>query len=116
MMIEDDAAYLVQMIEHADKAVRKLGSRTLDELSGDEDLRYVLLHLVQIVGEAARRVSVECQEAHPKIPWRAVIGMRHKIVHDYMEINDRILWEVVAFELQPLIDALRESLPPQASG
>ena len=59
-------------------------------------------------------MSTEFQEAHARIPWKAVIGIRHKIVHDYMEINDRVLWEVVAFELRPSMEALRKSSPPQA--
>lgn len=50
----------------------------------DEDLRLALTHLVQTLGEAARRVSSPFQQAHPEVPWRKIIGMRHKVVHDLL--------------------------------
>jgi uncharacterized protein with HEPN domain len=55
MTQKDDLVYVRQMIDHAAKAVGKLAGKTRDDLENDEDLRFVVLHLVQIVGEAARR-------------------------------------------------------------
>ena len=56
--------------------------------SGDHAL--ALAHLVQVIGEAARRVSPEFCDAHPEIPWKAIVGMRHKVVHDYMDVDEDI--------------------------
>ena len=111
-MQRDDSVYIRQMIDHARKAVTKVAGKSRADFDADEDLRYVLLHLVQIVGEGARRVSPEFQGRHPEIPWSDVIGMRHKIVHDYMDINERILWEVVTTELAPLVERLSRLVPP----
>jgi uncharacterized protein with HEPN domain len=111
-MQRDDSVYVRQMIDLARKAITKVAGKTRADFDGDEDLRYVLLHLVQIVGEAARRVSQEFQRRHLEIPWSDVIGMRHKIVHDYMDINERLLWEVVTTELPPLIERLSRLVPP----
>ena len=61
----------------------KLKSKSREEYNFDDNLRYALAHLIQTVGEAARRISNEEQNAHPEIPWSKVIGMRHKIVHNY---------------------------------
>lgn len=101
-----------QMIDHARKAVDRVVGKDRAAFDADEDLRYVLLHLVQIVGEAARRVSPAFQQRHPEIPWSDVIGMRHKIVHDYMDINERLLWEVVTTELTSLVERLSRLTPP----
>ncbi len=110
-MEKDDTVYLRQMIDHARKAMARAERRTREDLANDEDLGYVLLHRVQIVGEAARRVSPTFQRAHPEIPWSDVIGMRHKIVHDYLDISHRILWEVVTLELPQLVARLAALVP-----
>lgn len=64
-------------------------------------LRLALAHLIQTLGKTARRVS-----EHSEIPWKEVIGMRHKIVHDYMAIDEDIVWEVVTTDLPQLIVGL----------
>ena len=69
-------------------------------------MRLALIHLIQIVGEAARRVSPQFCERHPEIPWKAIIGMRHKVVHDYFGVDEEIVWDTVTKELPPLIDLL----------
>lgn len=91
-------------------------STTLDDTSAydqDETLRLALTHLVQTVGEAARRVSREFCDAHPQVPWQAVIGMRHKVVHDYMNVDEDILWDTVINELPPLAEELEKMLPSE---
>jgi len=70
MTQKDDLVYVRQMIDHAAKAVAKLAGKTRDDLENDEDLRFVVLHLVQIVGEAARHTCPAFQQAHPHIPWK----------------------------------------------
>ena len=105
-MLKDDLVYLNHMLDMARKAIGKVTTKSRADFDTDEDLRMVLAHLVQIVGEAARRVSTETREHHPEIPWHKVIGMRHRIVHDYMDINQDILWDVVSSDLRELIPLL----------
>jgi len=111
-MQRDDSVYLGHMLDMARKAVAKLGNRTRAGFDADEDLRIVLAHCVQIIGEAASRVSPATQAAHPQIPWRRIVGMRHRIVHDYMNIDADILWEVVRRNLPELIRLLTPIVPP----
>lgn len=70
-----------------------------------------LTHLVQVIGEAARKVSAEFQGEHPEIPWQRIIGMRHRIVHDYMHVDEDILWQVVTKDLPELLPLLEAILP-----
>ena len=53
----------------------------------DENLRLALIHLIQIIGEAGRQVSQEFSDRHPEIPWADIIGMRNKVVHDYLGVD-----------------------------
>jgi uncharacterized protein with HEPN domain len=70
-----------------------------------------LAHLIQTIGEAARRVSIGYQHAHPEIPGALVIGIRHKVVHDYMHVDIDIVWGVATKDLPPLIAQLKPLVP-----
>lgn len=105
-MPKDDLVYLGHMLDTARKAVAKTHGILRVDFDRDENLRLALAHLIQIVGEAARRVSPEMQQGHPEIPWSAIIGMRHKVVHDYLEVDEDIVWDVVTADLPPIVTAL----------
>jgi len=69
---------------------------------------------IEIVGEAAAKFSENLQRSNPDIPWSDIIGMRHRLIHAYFEINLDILWETVVTDLPPLIACLEEVLPTEA--
>jgi uncharacterized protein with HEPN domain len=102
-MPKDDMVYVLHMLETARKAVSRVQGKTRAEYDADEDLRIVLTHLVQIIREAARHISAQFREAHAAIPWKAIVGMRHKVVHDYLNVDEDILWDTVTDELPLLI-------------
>ena len=85
-MPKDDAVYLGHMLEMARKVVDKLKGVERSDYDDDENLRLALTHLLQVIGEAASRVSRELRDASPQIEWSAIIGMRQKVVHDYMNV------------------------------
>lgn len=96
-----------------DMARKAVGlTRDLDPSGYDEDetLRLALVYLVQVIGEAARHVSAGCRQEHPEIPWRQVTGMRRKVVHDYLDVDYRIVWDVVTGELPGLVLKLEKSV------
>jgi uncharacterized protein with HEPN domain len=86
----------------------------VDRVAYDQDelLRLALIHIFQTIGEAAAHVSPGFQAAHPEIPWHEVIGMRNRLVHDYMNVDEDVVWEVVQQDLAPLIQALMAAMPP----
>ncbi|MFO7693926.1 MAG: HepT-like ribonuclease domain-containing protein [Vicinamibacterales bacterium] len=99
------------MLDMARKAVGKVSGRSLDAFEADENLRLALTHLIQVIGEAARRVSPEFSAQHPEVPWQEIVGMRHKVVHDYLGVDEDIVWQVVTQDLPPLIVSLEKILP-----
>lgn len=113
-MSEDDLLYLGHMLDMALLARRKVAAKTREDFDDDDNLRLALTHLLQIIGEAARRVSPDMQAAHPEIPWKAIIGMRHKVVHDYMGVDLDVVWDTAINELEPLIAVLERALPPES--
>jgi uncharacterized protein with HEPN domain len=102
--------YVGHMLDMARKAVGKVSGLAHDGFEADENLRLALTHLVQIIGEAGRRVSPGFAEQHPDIPWQEIVGMRRKVVHDYLGVDEDIVWQVVTEDLPPLIVSLETVL------
>ena len=65
-----------------------------------------------MIGEAARQVSREFTASHSEIPWENIVGMRHKVVHDYLGVDEDIVWQVVTEDLLKLVEALEPLVPP----
>jgi len=115
-MQNDDAVYIGHMLDTARRAVAKVEGLTREDYDADDNLQLALAHMVQIIGEAAGHVNGEARDDNPDIPWRQVIGIRHRIVHDYMHVDFDILWEVVTRNLPDLIVLLEAALPPESAG
>jgi uncharacterized protein with HEPN domain len=111
---EHDAGYLLDMLEQARGVTRAVKDRTLEDYLGDEDLRLLIERRIEIIGEAARRVSPAFQEAHPEIPWRKIVGQRNVLAHDYGEIEDEIIWHVATISIPELITLLGPLVPEPA--
>ncbi|MFM7164014.1 MAG: DUF86 domain-containing protein [Planctomycetaceae bacterium] len=108
----DDRAYLWDMLTAPRAVVSFVQGRTLEDYLGGLLLRSAVERQVEIIGEAARRVSREFQVAHPEIPWRPVQARRHILAHDYGEIRHDRLWRV-AIEHVPALIKLLDGLVPQ---
>ena len=103
----DDRVGLVDMGVYATKAINTLGSASQDELDQNEMMQFALMKLVEIVGEAANRVSNQTQRTHTEIPWADVIGMRNRLVHNYDSVDLNSVRETIINDLPPLIESLR---------
>jgi uncharacterized protein with HEPN domain len=69
-----------------------------------------LVHLFEIIGEAATQVSEELKEDVPEIPWIIIIGMRNRLIHAYFSINLNVVWSTSTEDIPPLIKELKNLL------
>jgi uncharacterized protein with HEPN domain len=109
--MKNDLTYLGHMYDTACKAVGKLEGRTRADFDEDDNLQLALVHLIQTLGESARRVSDQTKGKHPQIPFRQIVGMRHKVVHDYMDVDLDVVFSVVIEDLPSLIAELEKIVP-----
>jgi uncharacterized protein with HEPN domain len=107
-----DAASLWDMFNAATAVTAKLKDITLEQYLADEDLRMNIERRIEILGEAARRLSESFRAAHPEIPWRDIIAQRNFLSHVYDEINDARVWQLVKKDIPTLIEQLKPLLPP----
>lgn len=106
----DDRLPLLQMRDHAREAVEMLSGHTPDELRTNRMMQLALVRLVEVVGEAARRVSAEGQARHPDVPWREAITIRNRLIHNYDTINYTVIWDTILEDFPPLVAALDRAL------
>ncbi|MFN0301044.1 MAG: DUF86 domain-containing protein [Burkholderiales bacterium] len=91
------------MIDATEAALRFANGRSRGDLDTDEMLLFALVRAIEILGEAASKVSAEARVLTPDVPWSAVVGMRNRLVHAYFDINRDTLWSTVSQALPPLL-------------
>ena len=98
-----DISEAIERIERYTKA----GRSTFDR---DELIQSWVVHHLQIIGEASRRLSQDWKASHPEVPWHAIVGMRHILVHSYFEIDLDAVWSTVENNLLQLKTVVYDSL------
>lgn len=107
MSRRDPLVYVRHMLDHAREAREMSSGRSRPELDSDRSLRYSLLHLMAVIGEAAVRIPDEFRSQHAVVPWRGTINLRNRLVHGYDQIDYDVLWDIVQNDLPPLIEQLK---------
>ena len=106
-MNEQDKVRLRHMLDAAREAMAFTQNHTRESLDTNQMLVRALSMSIGIIGEAASKISGDTQAAYPDIPWPQIIGMRHRIIHAYFDINLDILWNTVQEDLPELVKALK---------
>ncbi|UCF95099.1 MAG: DUF86 domain-containing protein [Desulfobacterales bacterium] len=105
-MQQNDLIRLRHMLDAAKEAKSFVRGKDRKDLHTDRQLALALVKSIEIIGEAASKVSDKCRDDLPQIPWRSIIGMRNRLIHAYFDINRDILWMTVIEDLPPLISQL----------
>lgn len=112
MLTKDDQVRLRHMLDAARTAVGLAAGRSRADLEDQNDpLVHALVRLVSVIGEAAGKLSPAGQSELNEVRWPDLIGMRHRLIHDYFDINLDILWATVQVSLPDLIKNLEAALP-----
>ena len=94
-----DDILLLDMLLAAREAVEFADGLTFETFDRNRMAQLAILKAVEIVGEAASRIGAETRDAHPEIPWAAIVGMRNRLVHEYSNVNLARVWVVRQFEI-----------------
>jgi len=96
------------MIDAADTIAAFVTGRARPDLDTDRMFLFALIRAIEIMGEAAARLSPETRAAEPTVPWALMIGMRNRVIHAYFDIDADILWRTVTEEIPKLKPILTE--------
>jgi uncharacterized protein with HEPN domain len=102
MLPKKDRIRLRHMLDATREALGYVQDRSRADLDRETMLLRALVNCIGIVGEAASRVSEETRERMAEVPWRAIIGMRNRLVHGYFDINKDVVWGTVTHDLANL--------------
>jgi uncharacterized protein with HEPN domain len=105
-----DPAYVEHMLEAIARIRRYVGRKRRAGFLGDALLQDAVIRNIEIIGEAASRLSPEFAARHAEIPWRDIVGMRHRLIHGYLNVNLVTVWEVIERDLPALSPRLRALL------
>jgi uncharacterized protein with HEPN domain len=108
-----DAALLLDIMLAAEAALSFVVGLDESAFLASDLHQSAVIRKVEVMGEAAGKVSTAFCAAHPKIPWKQMTGMRHRLIHDYGDIRPDIVWRVTKETLPNLIGMLRPLIPPK---
>jgi len=87
--------YLRHILVEADYLVARSAGLSYNDFAADETLRRAFVRSLEIIGEAAKHVSEDFRTQHPTVEWRAMAGMRDRLIHDYFGVDFELVWDVV---------------------
>jgi uncharacterized protein with HEPN domain len=108
MSRHDDSVPLHHMLDHAREAVEMMRGRERRDLDTNRMLNLAVVRLLEIIGEAANRISEAGRSGIPDLPWPQIVGLRNRVIHGYDVINLDIVWKIVHEDLPPLIKELEK--------
>lgn len=106
-----DTAALEGMLAHAREAIALVQGKSREDIGCDRVLSLALVRLLEVVGEAASRVSAEERARHGTIPWSEIVSLRNRLIHGYGSVDMDIVWEILRRDVPPLIAALEQIVP-----
>ena len=106
MKPDKDRYRLVHMRDAAREAMDLARGKRREDLDRERLLNLALVRLLEIMGEAAARVSVGFRDEHPEVAWPAIVGLRNRLIHGYDSVDFDILWRIVSGDLPPLVATL----------
>ncbi len=112
-MLKDDLIRLRHMLDAAKVAVSFATGRSREDLNQDRMLTLSLVKDIEIIGEAANKVSKETRDRHTEIQWQDIIDMRNHLIHGYCDIDFNIVWDTANRDLPPLIASLEKIIPQE---
>lgn len=101
-----DLPYLRDILSEIEK-LKNFTSSGREEFLRDPKTQYAVIHAIQIIGEAAKRISGELKDTQPDLPWKQISGMRDVVVHDYAGVKIDLVWDTVAESIPMLENVIR---------
>jgi uncharacterized protein with HEPN domain len=96
----------IELLRHIEEALEKIlrhtNGKTFEQIYNDENLYDAIIRRFEIMGEASTKISQATREKYPELPWREMVGMRNRLIHNYFDIDSQILWHTITNSLPEL--------------
>jgi uncharacterized protein with HEPN domain len=107
-MRDEDRVRILHMLDAAGSVEQFVAGRSREDLDRDRMLLFALVHAIEVLGEAANKLSPEARAEAPQVPWGAIVAMRNRLIHGYFDIDTTIVWKTATVEVPALVPVLQE--------
>jgi len=108
-----DEAYLLDILLAARRALKYIDGLRWEEFDTNELVQDAVMRPLEIMGEAAGRISEDFREAHSDIAWHKIIGIRNRLIHEYFRINRKTVWDTIKNDMPDLIRMIEPLVPKE---
>ena len=110
MLLRSDEERIRHMIDAIRMALDHAEGQTFESITRSQPLQQLFIRSLEILGEAAARVSEPYRHQHPEIPWRSMISIRNRLIHGYFEIELSIVWTTITDDLPEILGPIEALL------
>ena len=100
--------YLNDIYDSVNKGIAFIKEMTYEDFSNDEKTQFALIRVIEIIGEASKKIPPDIKDQSQEIPWREISGMRDLLVHDYFGVNIQVVWETAKNDLPELKEKIQK--------
>ena len=109
--MKHDETYLRHIFEAGKNILRFTKGFTTEDFLADDVVQNAVMRQIEIIGEAAGKLSLDFRNSHPQVPWLDIIGMRNKLIHEYFGVDIKLVWKTVQKNIPELIKTINEWFP-----
>jgi uncharacterized protein with HEPN domain len=108
-----DDAYLLDILIAARKALKFVKGLDRNEFEDNELIQNAVMRPLEIIGEGSAKISTDFRKAHSEIPWREMVGLRNRLIHEYFRIDFGAVWDTIHKDLPKLIEVIEPLVPKE---